>query len=311
MNPLKVKTVLAAGAFLLAVPVFAQNEGQGQGQAVVTVLPAHGNEIPANLNQQDLTVKINGKESTITNWTPLRGANDRLELVVMLDNGARSSIGTQLSEIADFIKTLPPQTKVTVAYMENGIARLGGPLTTDHDSAVKRLHLPIGAPGQDASPYFCLSNLATHWPSNDRSARREVVMISDGVDYYDPRLDLEDPYMQAAISDSVRNGLVVYSIYWENRGRFDRTRFGNASGQNLLLEVTQATGGNSYWEGIGNPVTFRPFFEDLQRRLQNQYELSFTTALKNKPEVDNLKLKVNGISGKVEAPGEVFVARSM
>jgi hypothetical protein len=93
MNPLKIKTVLAAGALLLAIPVFAQNEGQGQGQAVVTVLPAHGNEIPANLNQQDLTVKVNGKDSTITNWTPLRGANDRLELVVMLDSGARSSIG--------------------------------------------------------------------------------------------------------------------------------------------------------------------------------------------------------------------------
>jgi len=311
MNPLKIKTVLAAGALLLAIPVFAQNEGQGQGQAVVTVLPAHGNEIPANLNQHDLTVKVNGKDSTITNWTPLRGANDRLELVVMLDSGARSSIGTQLSEIADFIKTLPPEAKVTVAYMENGIARLSGPLTTDHNAAVKSLHLPIGGPGQDASPYFCLSNLATHWPSNDRTARREVVMISDGVDYYDAHFDPEDPYMQAAISDSVRNGLVVYSIYWENQGRFDRTRYANASGQNLLLQVTEATGGNSYWEGIGNPVSFRPFLQDLQRRLQNQYELSFTAPLKNKPQVDNLKLKVSGISGKVDAPGEVYVAHSM
>jgi hypothetical protein len=229
----------------------------------------------------------------------------------MLDSGARSSIGTQLSEIADFIKTLPPEAKVTVAYMENGIARLSGPLTTDHNAAVKSLHLPIGGPGQDASPYFCLSNLATHWPSNDRTARREVVMISDGVDYYDAHFDPEDPYMQAAISDSVRNGLVVYSIYWENQGRFDRTRYANASGQNLLLQVTEATGGNSYWEGIGNPVSFRPFLQDLQRRLQNQYELSFTAPLKNKPQVDNLKLKVSGISGKVDAPGEVYVAHSM
>ncbi len=311
MSLLKVKAAIAAGALLLAVPVFAQNEGVGRGQAVVTVLPAHGNEVPASLTQQDLSVKVNGKDSTITKWTPLRGANDRLELVVMMDSGARSSLSTQLSDIADFVKSLPPESKVTLAYMENGVARLTGPLTTDHNAALKGLHIPSGIAGGSASPYFCLSNLAKNWPSNDRSARREVVMISDGVDYYDARFDPQDPYMQAAISDSVRAGLVVYSIYWENKGRFDRTMLGNTAGQNLLLQVTQATGGNSYWEGLGNPVSFRPFFQDLQRRLQNQYELSFTAPLKNKPEISNFKLKVNGISGKVDAPGEVYVARSM
>jgi hypothetical protein len=310
MNLLKVKAVIAAGALLLAVPVFAQNEGQGQGQAVVTVLPAHG-ETPASLTQQDLSAKVNGKVTAITNFTPLRGANDRLELVVMMDSGARTSMGTQFGEISDFVKNLPPDAKVTLAYMENGIARLSGPLTTDHTAALKGLHIPAGFPGSDASPYMCLSDLARRWPSNDRSARREVVMISDGVDYYDARFDPQDPYMQAAITDSVRSGLVVYSIYWQNQGRFDRTRLANASGQNLLLEVTQATGGNSYWMGLGNPVSFRPFFQDLQRRLQNQYEVSFSTPLKNKPEVDSLKLKVNGISGKVDSPGEVYVTRAM
>ena len=312
MNLLRATTSIAAATMLLLVaPVFAQNEGQGQGQAVVTVLSAHGNEVPASLTQQDLTLKVNGKDTAITNFTPLRGANDRLELVVMMDSGARTSMGTQFQEIANFVKNLPPDAKVTLAYMENGIARLSGPLTTDHTAALKGLHIPAGFPGSDASPYMCLSDLAKRWPSNDRSARREVVMISDGVDYYDARFDPQDPYMQASITDSVRAGLVVYSIYWENKGRFDRTRWGNAAGQNLLLEVTQATGGNSYWEGLGNPVSFQPFFQDLQRRLQNQYEVSFTAPLKNKPEVGSLKLKVNGISGKIDAPGQVYVTHSL
>jgi hypothetical protein len=310
MKLLKV-TALAAGVLLLAAPVFAQNEGEGRGQAVITVLPVRGNETPASLTQQDLTMKVNGKDSTITNWTPLRGLNDRLELVVMMDSGAQTSMATQLGEIKKFVMSLPPDAKVTLAYMENGAARLSGPLTTDHNAALKGLHIPAGYPGSDASPYFCLSDLAQHWPSNDRAARREVVMISDGVDYYGSPFDMQDPNMEAAITDSVRAGLVVYSIYWENKGRFDRGMLANASGQNLLLQVTEATGGNSYWEGSGNPVSFQPFFQDLQRRLQNQYELSFTAPLKNKPEVGNLKLKVIGISGKVDAPGEVYVARSM
>jgi len=295
---------------LLAVPVFAQNEGQGQGQAVITVLPAHDKEVPADLTQRDLTIKVNGKESTITNFTPLRGANSPVELVVVMDSGARTTLGTQMGEIQDFVKSLPPDAKVTLGYMENGVTRLSGPLTTDHNAALKGLHIPAGFVGEDASPYFCLSNLAKNWPSNDRTARREVVMVSDGIDPYYRGVDLDDPYMDAAISDSVRSGIVVYSIYWENKGRFSRTLWGNTIGQNLLLQVTQATGGNSYWEGLGNPVSFQPFFRDIQRRLQNQYEVSFTAPVR-KAEVANLKLKVSGISGKVDAPGEVYVGRGM
>jgi len=310
MKVLKATAVLTAGAIFLAVPVFAQNEGQGQGQAVITVLPAHDKEVPADLTQQDLTIKVNGKESTITNFTPLRGANSPVELVVVMDSGARTTLGTQMGEIQDFVKSLPPDAKVTLGYMENGVTRLSGPLTTDHNAALKGLHIPAGFVGEDASPYFCLSNLAKNWPSNDRTARREVVMVSDGIDPYYRGVDLDDPYMDAAISDSVRSGIVVYSIYWENKGRFSRTLWGNTIGQNLLLQVTQATGGNSYWEGLGNPVSFQPFFRDIQRRLQNQYEVSFTAPVR-KAEVANLKLKVSGISGKVDAPGEVYVGRGM
>jgi len=134
-------------------------------------------------------------------------------------------------------------------------------------------------------------------------------MITDGVDYYNPRYDPEDPYMQAAVTDSVRAGLVVYSIYWRNQGRFDRTGYATDAGQNLLLNVTQATGGNSYWQGYGNPVSFQPYFKDLDRRLQNQYEVSFTSPLKGKPEVQTMKLKTNG--GKVDAPQQVLVARNL
>jgi len=302
---------LAAGVMMAAAPASPQNENEGRGQAVVTVLPAHDSAVPANVSQQDLAIKVNGKETTITNLMPLRGENERLELVVLIDSGARSSIGTQLNEIANFVKTLPPQAKVSIAWMANGTAQLSTPLTTDHQAALKGIHMPSGLPGVSASPYFCLSNLAQHWPSGDRGARRVVVMITDGIDYYEPRYDPEDPYMQAAITDSVKSGLVVYSIYWRNRGRFDRSWYGTDAGQNLLSQVTQATGGCSYWQGYGDPVSFAPYFKDLDRRLQNQYEVAFTAPLKGKSgDVANVKVKVNGVPAKVDAPQQVYVARS-
>lgn len=305
MNVRNLTFGFAAAALLVAAPIFAQ---EGQGQALLTVLP-HGKDATATLTQQDISLKINGKEANITRLKTLRDPGDRLEVIVMLDSGARTSIGTQLSDIADFIKSLPPNAKAGVAYMDLGVAKMAGPLTTDHAAAAKGLHLPIGISGEDASPYFCLSDLAKHWPSNDTGARREVVMISDGIDYYEPHFDPEDPYMEASITDSVRAGVVVYSIFWENKGFMDRTMYGNDSGQNLLMEVTQATGGNSYWEGLGNPVSFQPYFKDLLRRFQNQYELTFTAPLKNKPQVADMKLTSKGVPGKVVSPQQVYVGR--
>ena len=33
------------------------------------------------------------------------------------------------------------------------------------------------------------------------------------------RYDPEDPYVETAVNDSVRAGLIVYSIYWKDMGR--------------------------------------------------------------------------------------------
>lgn len=307
------KASLAVALLLTAAPVFAtaQSENEGQGQAVITVIPKGKDASAPALSQQNLSLTVDGKNANITRFTPANGRNGTLELVVLLDAGARTSLSTQIPDIAKFIKGLPPDARVTLGWMDNGVSKLTGPLTTDHDSVVKGLHIPAGFAGEDASPYFCLSDLAKHWPSSDPNARREVVMISDGVDYYYRRYDPDDPYVQAAMTDSVRAGLVVYSIYWKNKGRFDETMYANDAGQNLLLEVTQATGGNSYWEGLGDPVSFQPYFEDLNKRLGNQYEVGFVAPLKNKPQVLNMKIKTEGVSGaKVDAPQQVYVGRT-
>ena len=299
---------MIAGALLMTALAFSQSTGQGR--AVVTILSKQHGESPASVSQQAVSIKVNGKESTITSWTPLRGPEARLELVILIDSAARSSLGSQFSEIEHFINGLPPNTKAAIAYMWNGRAVFAGPLTADHAAVLRALHLPGGTPGSSASPYFCLSDLAKNWPSGDRGARREVVMVTDGVDNYDRRLDLEDPYVEAAINDSVRAGLVVYSIYWLNQGLADSTMYANNAGQSLLMEVTEATGGENLWNGIGNPVSMQPFFEKIARRLENQYELGFSARLDGKPAAETLKVKVGGSGVEVTAPKQVFVDRA-
>ncbi|HEY6448871.1 MAG TPA: hypothetical protein VIY53_20615 [Acidobacteriaceae bacterium] len=299
---------IAVALVAAATVATAQNENQGQGKAVVTVLPKNDKQPTSDVQAQQVKIEVAGKQTPVSNWQALRGGQSTVELVMLIDDGARMSLGREMGEITHFVQSLPPNVKFAFAYMENGRAEMPGALTTDHAKALQALRMPIGEPGASASPYFCLSSLAKSWPSSDRTARREVLMISDGVDQYERAYDPDDPYVRTAIDDSVRAGMMVYSIYWVSNGRADRSWYENNAGQNLLSQLDQATGGTSYWQGMGNPVTLQPYFDDLSRRLNNQYELTFSAPLKSKAQLETLKVKTNASDVKVDAPQRVLVA---
>ncbi len=288
----------------VALPLAAQGLAQGgQGRAVVTILSKHS-EVAPDIIAQDVSVRVNGKDSAVTGWTPYKGADDGLELVLLIDGNARN-LGRQFDEIKHFILGLGPGAKVAFGTMQNGSAVLAGPLSADHGRVVSEVHLPIGA---STGPYFSLSDLAHRWPSNDPRARREVVLFSDGVDPSNLRFDADDPYVKSAIEDAVRARLVVYTIYWRTGSAVDRNSLIVNGGQSLMNEVTDATGGYSYQLGTENAVTFQPFFDDLMRRFANQYALDFAARGERKPALENLKLKVEGLGLQVTAPGQVFVS---
>jgi len=297
---------------LLAGQAFAQKDTQpGQGRAVVTILPVQENGDVGPVSPQSLKIKVDGKQSSVLNFTPLQEVNSPVELVLLLDSGARTSLGTQFQDIQKFVGEMPPNMRMAIAYMENGRAAFASQLSSNPADVLKGLHVSTGFPGSNASPYFCLSDLAKNWPSHDRTARRQVLMITDGVDNYDRRFDPDDPYVQTAINDSVRAGLAVNSIYWRDMGRFNSGLYATNAGQSLLSIVSQATGGKNYWQGLDNPVSIEPYFQDLRRRLNHQYELSFTAPSKGKPEVQSLKVDLHVPSTKVDAPQRVLVTGSV
>ena len=298
------KALWAALTVALVMPLAAQAWAQGgQGRAVVTILAKHTEVVPA-VAAQDISIKVSGKEATINAWTPFKSADERMELVVLIDGNARN-LGRQFDEIKQFIQGLGPGAKVAVGYMQNGSAQLASPLSADHKQVVSELHLPIGA---STGPYFSLSDLAKRWPSNDPRTRREVVLFSDGVDPTNLRFDADDPYVRSAIEDSVRAGLVVYTIYWRTGSVVDSNSMIVNGGQSLMNEVADATGGYSYQMGTENPVSFQPFFVDLLRRFANLYALEFSARPERKSAVETFKLKVEGIGLQVTVPGQAFVS---
>ena len=190
--------------------------------------------------------------------------------------------------------------------MRNGSPNLAQNFTSDHAQAAKSLRLPTGNAGINGSPYFCLSDLVKHWPGGDINVRREVIMVTDGVDRYSGgRFDPNNPYVQAATSDAQKAGVLVYSIYYRGAGRYDRNGLVTDGGQNYLTQLSSATGGKVYLEGFGNPVSFAPFLSDIQRKLQNQYELSFVST--SKPGLQAIKVKTSQPNTSVTSPERVLV----
>jgi len=300
---------LTASLLFVTVSSFAQSGTQTQ--TVVTVMPKSGNEV-LNIPESQVQATVDGKHAKISNWTPLRGEQSGLQIVVLIDGSARSGLSLQYGDLRSFVRSLPEGAQIGVAYMQNGRAVIAQNITADHQLAEKAFVLTSGVPGESASPYFCLTDLVKNWPSgNNTTDRREVLMITDGVDlYYGRSYDPNDPYVQTAITEAQKAGIIVHSIFFRNTGRFDNSQWTEAGAQNYLLQVSQGTGGRAYWQGFGNPVSFAPFLDDLATRLKNQYELGILASPRNKAQLQPLKVKVSAPGTKVDAPQMIMVPGS-
>lgn len=292
---------------LLPIPAaWSQTEtGEASAQTVVTVLPKNGDNVPP-LPASSLEVKVDGKTVQPTTWQPY--GRGEVQLVLLIDNSLRTSFGRNLQDLSNFVQGLPPNVSIGIAYMQNGASVFAAPLSTNHAQAAKAIRLPSGTPGSNASPYFCLQDLAKRWPAPPSAARREVIMITDGVDPYALRYDPENPYIQGALDATNRAGLVVYSIYYRDQGRFNSGFYETSTGQNYLTQVADATGGNLYYQGLTNPVSFTPFLSDVMRRLGNQYELGVPVKAEKKASFESLKIKTDVGSVKLAAANRVAVA---
>ncbi len=306
MKKIRRSAFLAASlavAMLLAVPSLTgaravAQEGSSTGQMVVTV---RGDRQLPELPQQSVAVSVDGRQSKISQWTPLRGPNAPLQLVFLIDESAPSSISLQFPMMKDFIRKLPPSVEVAVAYMLNGRAVLQHPLTKDHAAAANTLRLPNSLPGITGSPYFSLSDLAKKWPSKTQT-RRVVFMLTNGEDPYYQSSDLQDPYVRTTISDCQKAGLVVYSLYFHDIGGRSFGSTATLFGQSYLLMVSEGTGGVAYTEAMTTPVSVGPFLKRFQTSLSNQYMATVTASRSGLQRV-KVTTKAKGI--KLRAPARV------
>jgi hypothetical protein len=273
---------------------------------VVTVEPHRGSDVPT-VNREDVMVYEGKDRDRVTEWIPAQGEHAALEFFILLDDGSDSSLGQQLQDLRKFIEGQPASTKIGIAYMQNGTAKVEQNLTSDHAQAAKALRLPMGAGGGNGSPYFSLSDLIKRWPEG--TARREVLMISDGIDRYYGTGDLSDPYVDEAIGRAQRAGILVSAIYSPGVGHFGHSYWQTYWGQLYLAQVADRSGGESYYMGFsGPPVSVAPYLEDLTRRLSHQYLLTFLAKPPKKAGLQPVKLKTEVSNVDLVSADRVYVS---
>jgi hypothetical protein len=273
---------------------------------VVTVEPHHGSEVPP-VNREDVMVYEGKDRDAVTEWIPAQGDRAGLELFIMLDDGADSSLGQQLQDLRKFIDAQPASTKIGIAYMQNGTARIEQNLTGDHAQAAKALRLPMGIRGANGSPYFSLTDLIKRWPESPE--RREVLMASDGVDLFYGSGDLLDPYVDEAIQNAQRAGILVSAIYTPGVGHFGHSYWQTYWGQLYLAQLAEKTGGEAYYIGFnGPPVSFAPYLEDLDHRLSHQYFLTLLAKPPKKAGWQPVKLRTEVPKVDLVSADRIYVA---
>ena len=116
------------------------------------------------------------------------------------------------------------------------------------------------------------------WPEHKN--RREIVMVTDGIDRARRGLRWRglstNPDVRSASDVAQRTGTIIHSIYFPGVGRWHRNFWEATNGQSGIAQLSDETGGESFYLGFQSPVSFQPYLDTLQKILGNQYLLSFS-----------------------------------
>jgi hypothetical protein len=290
---------------------------------VITDLAVQGDSELPRLRQDEVKVKQGKTFLQVTQLIPAQGDNAALQLMILIDDTLNPVIGGNLNDLKEFIKAQPPSTVIGIGYMSNAGVNVVQNFTPDHDLAVKAVRLPRGVLSTMDSPYLSLISLVKGWPQ--QTVRREVLMLSDGID----RLRGETPapsrlgpnfgpvyHSMPTISTdatsaseiSQRYNVIVHSLYAVGVGRAGRSSWDLQLGLGGLSKIADETGGECYSLGTSNAVSFKPYLERFQKTLDNQYYLVFLATPKKSAGLQRVNILTEVSNSEIAAPNNVWVA---
>jgi hypothetical protein len=271
----------------------------------------------APVAQADVSeIKIGGKAATITAWTPLLNGPTTLQLVVLFDSQERIGADRQFDAIKSMFNSLPGNVEIAVGSLLQGKAQIRQPFTTDRTLAGNALHMPsmedvLNPKNNNGNPYYCLHDLAAHWPDPDPKKVRAVLVFTDGI-FISGGNGYGLQAMEIAIEDLIRAGVAPFSIFYLDHGSMNAS-VENAmimSGQDELDELARSTNGQALY--IPHALTTTAGFVPLLHRFTSilKSEAVVTVTVKGAG-LQRLDIKSANEGIKVAGPDEVVIGNGM
>lgn len=293
-------SILAASlavAFLLE-PLAAQS---GPVTMTVTAVAKKEKQQPAPLAKDDVQLYQGKERIQVADWQ--RGAP--LFLAVLIDDSLDQQLASQWSDLRAFFLAQPETTFIAVAYARNGTAMVAQDFTQDHALAGKALRIPLGYSGAFTSPYLTLQDWIKRWP--DSRERKSIMMFSSGIDYFRGSFDPLDPDLDTTIADAQKKNINVWTIYYPDAGHVGRRPFRVFNSQSNLSRLSEETGAESYYLSFEIPVTLKPYFDEIQMHLANQYLVNFVGNGGKKGKFERVRVTTEVKDVEFLTPSEVFL----
>jgi VWFA-related protein len=258
-------------ALVLTFAASASTPARAADPVTLTVTAAAKKGSPPPIKKDDVQV-FEGKERVqVADWR--HGEN--LYLAILIDDSISNEAASQWNDLKAFIAEQPQNTFVAVAYGRNGAAEVAQDFTQDHALAAKALRIPLGNGGAFSSPYLAVQDWLKRWPSSAGDHRSSLILISSGIDYFRGSFDPLDPDLDSTIERAQKENVNIWTIYYPGAGHVSRGYFRVFNSQANLSKLSEETGAESYYLSFDRPVTLRPYFEEIQQHLNNQYLLTF------------------------------------
>lgn len=201
-----------------------------------------------------------------------------LSLAILIQDDLTTNFNLQLKDIANFIRNLPRGSRVMVAYLRAGSILVRQKFTEDLEKAATSLRIVSGsAVTAPRDPYDGLIDALNRFDALPLG-RRAVLLVSDGVDAsqgFGNTSPTQSIDLDRAILRAQRKSVAVYSFYSPT----STTENGNSSlilnGQGGLQKLSDETGGRAFFQGSIAPISFDPFFKEINMLLRRQYALTY------------------------------------
>lgn len=275
-------------SILLAVTaghLYAQEPGDGNRPRVRTVsIPISiftkqelkEDRLQEYLQLDRLIVREDNEEQQILSIRNIEDAP--LSLAVLIQDDLGSGFNLQIRDLKRFITSLPRGSRVMVAYLRGGSPQVRQRFTADLERAAETIRI-VSSSNATAprSPFDGVVDILDRFDALP-AGRRAILLVSDGLDLSNgvsgaaPGQSLE---LDRAILRAQRRSVAVFSIYTPSSSNPRENSTLSLYGQGNLLKLSDETGGRAFFQGSTAPVSFDPFFRDLNLLLTRQFLLTY------------------------------------